>query len=226
MEMNHIMDELLEKCMNVQSEQNVSKSRFNKCKWSFIIGRNVNAIGARNFTMPHNIFAHKGVYLGDVNYSQKPPWQIDIYNIAEKLLMIVDESYIGEHKDYCLMVSEMVGNDSSVVAENNDYMFEHVDGQDIMYQYGFTLGNYKGGNLVCKTQDGKIIQINNRRRFIRFDGRLPHKVENLVSGRRFAFLFYKTFDRNITGKAEPILQCPQYLIQKSVFENAISPSGI
>ena len=124
------------------------------------------------------------------------------------------------------MVSEMVGNVSSDVAENNDYMFEHVDGQDIMYQYGFTLGNYKGGNLVCKTQDGKIIQINNRRRFIRFDGRLPHKVENLVSGRRFAFLFYKTFDRNITGKAEPILQCPQYLIQKSVFENAISPSGI
>ena len=197
------MDELLHKCMKVQSEQNVSKSRFNKCKWSFIIGRNVNAIGARNFTKPHNIFAHKGVYLGDVNYSQKPEWQIEIYNIAEKLLMIVDESYVGEHKDYCLMVSEMVGNDSSVGAENNDYMFEHVDGQDIMYQYGFTLGNYTGGNLVCKTKDNKIIQINNRRRFIRFDGRLPHKVENFVSGRRFAFLFYKTLAGTLVEKQNP-----------------------
>ena len=226
MQMNDIMDELLDKCMNVQSEQNVSKSRFNKCKWSFIIGRNVNAIGARNFTKPHNIFAHKGVYLGDVNNSKKPEWQIEIYNIAEKLLMIVDESYIGEHKDYCLMVSEMVGNDSSVGAENNDYMFEHVDGQDIMYQYGFTLGNYEGGNLVCKTQDEKPIEMDSRRRIIRFDPRLPHKVGNLVCGRRFAFLYYKTYDRNIRGKAEPILACPQYMIQKSVFENADSTSGI
>ena len=66
--------------------------------------------------------------------------------------------------------------------DDKDQMFEHVDNQDIMYQYLFTLGNYKGGNLVCKTSDDNTVVINNRRRFVRFDGRLPHKVQKIISG--------------------------------------------
>ena len=74
-------------------------------------------------------------------------------------------------------------------------MFDHYDVQDITYQYALTIGVYEGVNLVCKTKNGRLINVSNRRRFVRFDGRLPHKVNRTVSGQRYSFVYYKTYDR-------------------------------
>ena len=61
--------------------------------------------------------------------------------------------------------------------------------------------------------------INNSRRFLRFDGRLPHKVEGLIYRTRCPFKFYKNYDRNINGRL-PILSIPQYMIGDTEFEDA------
>ena len=64
---------------------------------------------------------------------------------------------------------------ASNLQQPEDGMFDHYDVQDITYQYALTIGVYEGVNLVCKTKNGRLINVSNRRRFFRFDGRLPHK---------------------------------------------------
>ena len=80
-------------------------------------------------------------------------------------------------------------------------MFDHCDNQYITYQYALTIGEYKGGNLVCKSKDGRLLNVSNRRRFVRFDGRLPHKVNMIISGQRHSFVYYKTYDRLLGCKS-------------------------
>lgn len=145
MTIHGLMDALLHKCITVKSSSNVDKSRFNKCHWGFIIGRHINAI-------EFDFFKDKGVYEGDVNDSGKPQWQKAIYNIAEESLVMVDAEYVGTHKYYCLSVSEMSSNGGKEI--NIDQMFDYFNNHGIMYQYVITLGNYKYGNLVCKTKEG------------------------------------------------------------------------
>ena len=48
-----------------------------------------------------------------------------------------------------------------------------------------------------------MITVMNRRILVRFDGRLPHKVQNIMSGWQFSFLYYKTYDRAL-GCATPV----------------------
>ena len=75
----------------------------------------------------------------------------------------------------------------------DDGMFDYCDNQDVAYQYTLTIGEYKGDNLVCKSKDGQLINVSNRRRFIWFYGRLPHKMNRIVSGHRYLFVYYKTY---------------------------------
>lgn len=86
-------------------------------------------------------------------------------------------------------------------------MFEHCNSQDIMYQYAIALGMYKVGNLVSKTNKGKILDVNNHMRFVRFGGRLLHKVQCVSGGDLYSFLYYNNCDRNINGGPLQIFAC-------------------
>lgn len=100
---------------------------------------------------------------------------------------------------------------------SEDMMFQHVDNQDIMYQHSFTLWNLKGSNLVCKMKHDTPVVINNRRRFVRFDGKLPHKAKAVANVTRYSFILYKNYDCNISGGPLPILFTPQYMIRQGKF---------
>ena len=81
------------------------------------------------------------------------------------------------------------------------------------------MGTYKDGKLVCKTKEGKLVGMNNNRKFVRFDGRLPHKVQYVTGGDRYSFVFYKNYDRKMNGCPLRILACPQYMIGKGEFQD-------
>ena len=214
-------DQLLILCKSVQSSTNVDKTRFNKCKWSFILGRNINAFGAKNFDYKHNIFPGKGVYMEDICKSSKPWWQIQMFHFSKRLIEIVDKEFVGNHMDYCLMVSKMIKT-SSESSKDQNAMFTHRDKLDISHQYSFTIGNYSGGNLVCMNMDGKQITVNNKGRIIRFDGRLPHKVEAVTEGETYTFLSYKKFDRKIGSNKMLFLPTPQYMDMDGTFRNIMN----
>ena len=137
--------------------------------------------------------------------------------VVKSLLQLVDPNYIGDHDDFCLSVNAMSASNSQ---QPEDSMFDHCDNQDITYQYALTIGEYEGGNLLCKTKDGRLINVSNRWRFVRFDGRLPHKVNTIVSGHRYSFVYYRTYDRSLGCKPQPILSSPEYMVTSNIIKEA------
>ena len=57
--------QLLERCLKTKS------SKFNKCDWQFLCGRNRQCIGTIGFKKKHNIKHNIGVYEEDVVSSSK-----------------------------------------------------------------------------------------------------------------------------------------------------------
>lgn len=104
--MHSLIDDLLHKCINVKSSKKMGESRFNECHWSFIIGRNMNAIGAKHFFKQHNFFKDRGVCEGDKHDPGKPQGQKNIYNLVDEFLVMVDAKYVA-HKCYCLLINTM-----------------------------------------------------------------------------------------------------------------------
>ena len=192
-------------------------SKFDKCDWQFLCRIVFNCIGAIGFGKKHNFKHNIGVYEGDVASSSKPRWQKEIYVVVKSLLQLVDSNYIGVHEDFCLPVNAMSVSNTQ---EREDGMFDHCDNQYITYQYALTIGEYKGGNLVRKSKDGRLINVSNIRRFVRFDGRLPHKVNSIVSGQRYSFIYYKTYDRSLGCKPQPILSYSEYMVASNIFKEA------
>ena len=80
----------------------------------------------QKFDKCYNFVKRKGVYEGDVSNSTKPIWHKIIYELAEELLKLVDSKFIGEYRDYYIMVSTMKPNEGATNNESSeDGMFQH-----------------------------------------------------------------------------------------------------
>ena len=204
LELRYLFDNLEHKCkINIMRSQ----ARDKKCKnfkylWQVHMGRTTQCLGARNFCYPHNFVAGKGVYMHDISSSKRTRWIKDVYRLCRKIIRKIDFEYAGEKDDWVVNISAM--NNKS------HYIKKHIDKSDIDSQYGFTLGNYKGGTLSSYNELGVKIELKNCRRIVRFDGRLPHEVSPVISGERYSIIFFKLFDRRMSIPA-PILGQPKYV---------------
>ena len=176
-------------------------------RFQFTIGRTVRAltteVGNKTWCTPHNFLPGKGVYslamgvLKDPLSGGKQEQQKAIYVEAIELMKLVDASYVA-HGDFVLQVALMTD-------PKRHYCKRHTDDDDITFQYGVGLGNYRGGELVTWDSSGaRQAPIDMRRRLVRLDGRLPHMVGSF-KGTRYSLYYYKLYDRSISER-QPIYE--------------------
>ena len=88
------------------------------------------------------------------------------------------------------------------------YVRNHTDSEDVSFQYAMSLGDYSGAWLRAKDADGRIHDLDNARKIVRFDGRLEHEVFlDHFQGQRFTVIWYKNYDHRKTTP-DPIWKKP------------------
>ena len=171
------------------------------------MGRSINALGAAGFPAEHTWRPGKGLYMRDI-HDRYPAHTLrgKLWRLCYQLLQEVDPWY-AKDQDYVLQVSKMHAGDSVPM---------HTDSQDASYQLAFTLGDYSGGQLRIYEaneveevrEDTPSATHDNRYRVLKFDGRFVHDVTPLTSGTRYCVIFYKTWDRRLTGP-QPLVTNPE-----------------
>ncbi len=74
----------------------------------------------------------------------------------------------------------------------------HRDRRDVSYSYTISLGEYKGFWWNVQKTDGTIEKFSDKRTFVKFDTRLPHRFEidpNEFVGEVYHIIFFKCYDR-------------------------------
>jgi hypothetical protein len=106
----------------------------------------------------------------------------EAYEMAMQLLQSIDPQYAAGETlvQFALMES------------HKQYVKLHRDEHDISYQYALSLGDYQGAALRVYKSNGSMHEFDNRRKIVRFDGRLPHEVvvEPSFRGRRYTVIPY------------------------------------
>lgn len=137
----------------------------------------------------------------------------EAYEMAMQLLQSIDPQYAAGETlvQFALMES------------HKQYVKLHRDEHDISYQYALSLGDYQGAALRVYKSNGSMHEFDNRRKIVRFDGRLPHEVvvEPSFRGRRYTVIWYKNYDSRMQ-KASPILDMPATVYAHSATK--ISPA--
>ena len=201
----YLVDSLEYKCktntMRTQSRDKKLRKKFN-CLWQVQVGRSIQALGCRNFSNPHNFINGKGVYMQNISDSKRTNWVKDVYKICQQIIRKIDYEYAGDNDDWVVNISAMTNT--------GHYIKKHTDKRDIDSQYAFTLGSFTGGILSSYNKLNIKKELNNYRRVVCFDGRLPHEVSAVVSGLRYSVIFYKVYDRRMTISA-PILNNPKFV---------------
>ena len=196
-------------CLEKKCKTNTlrSQSRDKNCKkfkylWQVHMGRTTYTLGCRNFTYPHNFIPGKGVFMKNVLDGKQTDWVKDVYKICQQLIRKINYDYAGENDDWVVNISAMTNT--------GHYIKKHTDKCDIDSQYAFTFGSFTGGTLCSYNHLNIKNDINNFRRVVRFDGRLPHEVSPVLSGFRYSVIFFKVFDRRLLCST-PILHMPKYV---------------
>ena len=175
-------------------------------RFQFTIGRTARARTYSDktyFRFKHNFRDNIGIYsineteLADpLKAKTKSAEQKDLYYMAGKLLNTIDSGYAaGGH--WVVQIHAM---------DHDSKINKHKDTNDITFQYGVTLGDYEGGNLVTWDSCGENpSEIKVQNKVVKLDGRLFHQVTPVVSGIRYSLYYYKVYDPMIT-EVEPIFE--------------------
>ena len=205
-----IMNELLllMKAYDVEINQKQSRDKNKKTmdsRYQFTIGqtcRQRTYVNKSSFRFKHNFLPNIGVYsvsdtqLADPMLAKsKNNEQKMIYAKARELICIIDSKYAAnDHwvvQVHCMDATSRIGS--------------HVDKHDITFQYGVTLGEYEGGNLLTWDKSGLVTEINVHNQVVKLDGRLQHSVTPIISGKRYSLYYYKSYDPIIITPT-PILE--------------------
>jgi len=198
---NKVEQDLNELKINSQSRDKKQRKKFN-LKFQMQLGRSTFTVGTKNFTFPHNFMRGKGVNMNEVCSGSRSGKVKRIYILLHEILLLIDQNFAGLDNDWVVNISAMT--------KGSHYVKKHVDKEDIDSQYAFTLGSFTGGILRSYNNLGEFKDINNFRRVVRFDGRLPHEVSQVLSGCRYSIIFFKLYDRRMTRSA-PILNNPKFV---------------
>ena len=208
-----VMSELLILLQEYDTEKNHHQSRDKKLKtlnfrYQFTIGRTCRQRTFKektSFRFKHNFNHNLGVYsvsefqLADPMIAKtKDPSQKVIYGKARELLRIIDPEYAAN--DHWVVQVHSMDTTSSIG--------RHVDAKDITFQYGVTVGEYEGGNLLTWNRSGELSEMNVRNEVVKLDGRLPHSVTPITSGTRYSLYYYKSYDPMI-NRPTAILDCAE-----------------
>ena len=206
--MNQLL--LLMKAYDVETNQKQSRDKKKttlKFRYQFTIGRTCRQRTFKtnsSFRFKHNYLPNMGVYsvsetqLADPMLAKsKKTDQKLIYAKTRELLCIIDSEYAtNDHwvvQVHCMDATSRIGN--------------HVDKNDITFQYGVTLGEYEGGNLLTWNKSGVVTEMNVHNQVVKLDGRLQHSVTPIISGRRYSLYYYKSYD--------PIIITPTPILEKA-----------
>ena len=175
------------------------------------MGRSVNALGAAGFAARHTWLPGRGLYMRDI-HDRYPAgtFRGKLWRLTHRLLQRVDPWY-AQDQDYVLQVSKMHAGDAVPL---------HTDAQDASYQLAFTLGDYTGGRLrlyeatapEAVGPDTPSRTYDNRYKVLKFDGRYAHDVTPVESGTRYCVIFYKTWDRRLSGPQPLRAEPPEVLV--------------
>ena len=199
----HILQQLLNN-LNIRTQARDKKLRkiFNY-NFQFHIERTCQALGSINFTRPHKCIACKGVNMHEVYDGTRSEKIKSIYIVLQNIIRIINSEYAGDNNDWVVNISAMT--------KGSHYNKKPIDKEDIDSQNAFTLGSFPGGILRSYNNLGIMKDINNFRRVVRFDGRLPHEVSQVLSGCRYSVIFFKLYDRRMTRRSAPILNNPKFV---------------
>lgn len=197
-----LFDNLLEVMDSVTATRQRRDQRHRQFSWEWqcTLGRSTNTIGLQGFSKPHNFLPGRGVSIKDPATTLKG-WKRDLWFAAKDLLMEYDPDY-AINDDYSVSASCLSDPDKH-------YVRKHIDGCDITYQLATTVGKFTGGAIKCHLPNGSTKTFRNKRKFLKFDGRLAHEVLPF-KGRRYTLIFYKVYDRNMTQKA-PVFGTPRII---------------
>ena len=145
-------------------------------------------------------FVNTAVYLTPVEQQEGlSDAEREAYRLAMAILLEIDPDYT----EGATLVN------FSLLNSPTHYVKQHVDKNDVSYQYALSLGSFEGVRLRVTGEDSQAQDFGIRRKVLRFDGRLPHEavLAPTFNGNRFTVIWYKNFDARQT-KAAPILQTP------------------
>ena len=202
---NSLMDEIEKLLQTVkhkgQYRDKTQKKRFN-LEWAFLIGNNVNALGASSFETPHNFKAGKGVNTTPVEQQRLPKWKKELWTLAKKLITLIDPDFAA---------GEYVVN-YACMNQPDQYVKKHTDSEDISYQYALNLGDYKGAYTRCFDENENVLgEFDYHRRICKMDGRLPHEViQTDFEGVRYTLVWFKVYDHRKT-KPDPLFPHPCFV---------------
>lgn len=200
---------------NRVTKQNRDQARktFN-LKYSFMLGRTTNALGAGNkksevselaFASQHTMKGKegKGVFMKPVMERKLPGWKKKLWILSKKLIKRVDYDF-AKFEDYVV--------NYSCINHHSHYVKKHKDDQDISYQYLLALGNFTGANLRCYDENDNILgDFDNKKKICKMDGRLPHElIMNKFKGIRFSIIWFKLYDRCKFEK-DPLFKNPHFV---------------
>ena len=192
-----VMKELLQLLQSYDIEKNQKQTRDKsqktlKLRFQFIIGLTYHqrTFGVNSsFRFKHDFIPNLGVYSTNENQLADPlsakikkGSQKDIYRKARELLHIIDPEYAA--------------NDHWVIQvhclDNTSIIGRHVDAKDIIFQYGVTVSEFEGGNLLTWNSSGVVTKMNVCNKTVKLDGRLHHDVTPIIRGIRFSLYYFKT----------------------------------
>ena len=180
------------------------KAHFDLCG-SFQIGLGSTQVGNLQFVgttasghIRHN-FKNTAAFVRPVSQQDKPVLWKEAYKRAMRILRRIDPAYAAG--ETIVQFAHMNSPDH--------YVREHVDRDDISFQYALSLGRYEGATLRAIDAGGKAHDIDNRWKVAKFDGRLRHEVQidHSFSGDRFTIIWYKHYDSH-KEIPDPILPVP------------------
>ena len=185
-----------------QYRDKTKKVRFN-LEWSFLLGQNISALGAKSFETPHNFKKGKGVCLTPVESRKLPKWKLELWDLSKQLIQLIDPDFAD---------GEYVVN-YSCMRKAEQYVKKHVDADDISHQYALALGDYKNAKLRLYDEHDRILgDFDYDHKVCKMDGRLPHELisEGGFEGERFCVIWFKSYDHRKI-EPDPIFNTPCYV---------------
>jgi len=183
-----------------------SKKRF-FVKGELQAGSTVQRIGASGFTAPCNINNGVGVYNMEEfcrsierrkRHGIRPFLKYNLYHLGRDIFQLANVGkHMGDGKYLVVHTAEM---------GEGDYIEEHQDKKDICPQLICTLGDYEGGMLQVKV-NGAWKDVDTYHRPTLIEGRMPHRVTKVTSGKRYVIICFKNTDPNRTSNRQyPLLE--------------------
>jgi hypothetical protein len=198
--------------------QTVSSSktyRFKKSwSWAFQMGWTTQrSTKMKSFPIPHNITGEKGLCCRGINPThplrkKAEEWQKDLFVIAKQMFQLIIPDFL--EKQFVFHFGKMTSSSLPVPL--------HRDRKDISHQYVIHFGDWEGAELICYDAQVKNnakkpnFKSSERRRLIKFDGRLYHEVKKYehFTGTRFTIVCYQMWHEDKT-KSDPLFHEPQFI---------------